>query len=107
MPIIVKRPKALSELAQIWDYIADDSEERADAFIATIDARFQTLSQHPAMGRRREELAPGYAVSRWGGMTWPHRSAVCPIARRSTPRHRPNAWVRYWHVQAGYRAPSA
>ena len=59
MPIIVKRPKALSDLAQIWDYIADDSEERADAFIATIDAKFQTLSQHPAMGRRREELAPG------------------------------------------------
>ncbi len=58
MPIIVKRPKALSDLAQIWDYIADDSEERADAFIATIDAKFQTLSQHPAMGRRREELAP-------------------------------------------------
>ncbi len=44
MPIIVKRPKALSDLAQIWDYIADDSEERADAFIATIDAKFQTLS---------------------------------------------------------------
>ncbi len=58
MPVIVKRPKALSDLAQIWDYIADDSEERADAFIATIDAKFQTLSQHPAMGRRREELAP-------------------------------------------------
>lgn len=59
MPIIVKRPKALSDLAQIWDYIADDGEERADAFIATIDAKFQTLSLHPAMGRRREELAPG------------------------------------------------
>lgn len=41
MPIVVKRPKALGDLAQIWDYIADDSEERADAFIATIDAKFQ------------------------------------------------------------------
>jgi toxin ParE1/3/4 len=59
MPIVVKRPKALGDLAQIWDYIADDSEERADAFIATIDAKFQMLSQHPTMGRLREELAPG------------------------------------------------
>jgi len=31
MPIIVKRPKALGDLAQIWDYIADDSEELAPA----------------------------------------------------------------------------
>jgi toxin ParE1/3/4 len=59
MPIIVKRPKALNDLTQIWDYIADESEERADAFIATIDGKFQTLSQYPAMGRRREDLAPG------------------------------------------------
>jgi len=44
MPIIVKRPKALGDLVQIWDYIADDSVERADAFITTIDAKFQTLS---------------------------------------------------------------
>ena len=43
MPIIVKRPKALGDLAEIWDYIADDSVERADAFITTIDAKFQTL----------------------------------------------------------------
>jgi toxin ParE1/3/4 len=59
MPIIVKRPRAISDLAQIWDYIADDSEKRADAFLAMVDGKFQTLSQHPAIGRRREELAPG------------------------------------------------
>jgi toxin ParE1/3/4 len=59
MPIVVKRPKALADLAKVWDYIADDSEELADAFIAAIDAKFRTLSQHPAMGRRRDELAPG------------------------------------------------
>lgn len=67
MPIIVNRPKALGDLAQIWDYIADDSEEPADAFIATIDAKFQTLSQHPAMGRRREELAPALRSFPVGG----------------------------------------
>lgn len=59
MPIVLKRPKALGDLADIWDYIADDSEERADAIVAAIDAKFRTLSQHLAMGRRRDELAPG------------------------------------------------
>jgi len=51
MPIIVKRPKALSDLAQIWDYIADDSPERADAFLATIDAKFQTRKWVPNADR--------------------------------------------------------
>ena len=43
MSIIVKSPKAKADLIQIWDYIADDSEIRADAFIQTIDKKFHTL----------------------------------------------------------------
>ncbi len=92
MPIIVKRPKALSDLAQIWDYSADDSPERADAFLATIDARFQTLSQHPAMGRRGDELAPelrsfprGVWVNAPGGRPrqGPHHQRLVPDADRN------------------------
>ena len=59
MSIIIKRPRALSYLAEIWDYIADDSEVRADAFVATIDAKFQTLAKQPGIGRMRDELATG------------------------------------------------
>jgi len=59
MSVIIKRPRALSDLAEIWDYIADDSEARADAFVATIDAKFQTLAKHPGIGRLRDELAAG------------------------------------------------
>jgi len=33
MPFIIQAPRAVSDLAEIWDYIADDSEGRADAFI--------------------------------------------------------------------------
>lgn len=51
MSVIIKRPRALSDLAEIWDYIADDSEARADAFVATIDAKFQTLAKQPGIGR--------------------------------------------------------
>lgn len=59
MRIILKRPKALTDLAEIWDYLADDGEARADAFLAMMDGKFQRLSEHPALGRQREELAPG------------------------------------------------
>ena len=59
MSIIIKRPRALSDLVEIWDYIADDSEVRADAFVATIDAKFQTLAKQPGIGRMRDELATG------------------------------------------------
>jgi toxin ParE1/3/4 len=57
MPTIVVRPRALYDLAEIWAYIADDSVDRADAFAALIDRKFQTLSRRPGIGRTRPELA--------------------------------------------------
>lgn len=59
MPTIVKRPLARNDLAEIWDYIADDNENRADAFVDLIDQKFQELASHPNMGRSRDELAQG------------------------------------------------
>ena len=59
MPIIVKLPRAKTDLVEIWDYIADDSEARADAFIETIDQKFHALARRPNMGRLRDELAEG------------------------------------------------
>ena len=57
MPLIVKLPRAKTDLVEIWDYIADDSEARADAFIETVDQKFQALAARPNMGRLRDELA--------------------------------------------------
>jgi len=57
MPVIIKRPRAKIDLIEIWDYIADDSEARADTFIDRIDQKFRTLAQRPAIGRLRDELA--------------------------------------------------
>jgi toxin ParE1/3/4 len=59
MPVIIKRPLARSDLAEIWDYIADDNERRADAFVDLIDRKFQELARHPNMGLSREELGEG------------------------------------------------
>lgn len=63
MPIVRKRPRAFSDLADIWDYIAEDSEERADAFVATIDGKIRILASHPLMGRPRDELVSD--LRRW------------------------------------------
>jgi len=59
MPVISKRPRAQSDLAEIWDYIADDSEPAADEFIDTLDQKFQVLAARPLAGRVRDELAEG------------------------------------------------
>jgi toxin ParE1/3/4 len=56
MPIIVKSPKAKADLVEIWDYIADDSETRADTFIETIDKKFHTLVDDPLLGIARNEI---------------------------------------------------
>ena len=59
MPIILKRPIVIDDLAEIWEYIAEDSETRADEFIETIDSKFHELAASPRIGRLRDELYPG------------------------------------------------
>jgi toxin ParE1/3/4 len=59
MPVIIMRPRARSDLAEIWDYIADDSEVRADTFIDSIDQKFQALAERPNIGHMRDNLAEG------------------------------------------------
>jgi toxin ParE1/3/4 len=46
-------------LIEIWNYIANDSETNADAFIDRLHESNQALGRQPGLGRRREELAPG------------------------------------------------
>jgi toxin ParE1/3/4 len=59
MPFIVQRPQAITDLAEIWDFIADDSEGRADTFIDLLDRKIHTLERRRNIGRAREELAEG------------------------------------------------
>jgi toxin ParE1/3/4 len=58
-PLIVQRPQAITDLAEIWDYIADDSEGSADSFIDLLDRKIRALARRPGIGRAREELAEG------------------------------------------------
>jgi toxin ParE1/3/4 len=57
MPTIIKRPCAHTDLIEIWENIADDSEARADKFIDELDEKFQVLARKPSLGRLRDELA--------------------------------------------------
>lgn len=58
MPHLFVTPRANLDLIEIWNYIADDSVENADAFLDQLTEAIQNLCRHPRMGRRREELAP-------------------------------------------------
>jgi toxin ParE1/3/4 len=59
MPLVRKRLSANADLAEIWEFIADDSEARADAFLEAIDKKFATLADNPNIGRARDELKKG------------------------------------------------
>ena len=58
MPIIRTRPLVFDDLAEIWSYIAEDSPNRADTFIDSIDRKFHDLARSPHIGRSRNELLP-------------------------------------------------
>lgn len=58
MPHVLRRPQAAEDIAEIWDYIADDSLAAADRFVDQLDEQFGLLATQPQMGRARGELAP-------------------------------------------------
>lgn len=59
MSRIVKLERAKADIDEIWDYIADDSEDRAKAFVKTIDKKLRTIAGRPNIGRARDELEEG------------------------------------------------
>ena len=59
MPRILRRPLAGADIAEIWDFIAEDSIDQADAWIDRLDDKLRLLATQPLMGRSREELALG------------------------------------------------
>src|ERR1700722_7512180 len=88
MSIVVVRPRALTDLAEIWAYIArqsaDDSLIQADAFVDLVDRKFQALSRRPGIGRRRPELAPdirSFSVGRYVSKKICSISSALPVSR--------------------------
>jgi toxin ParE1/3/4 len=52
-----RRPQAREDLLDIWQYIVDDNETAATAFLRRIDRAIQMLADNPQAGRERPELA--------------------------------------------------
>lgn len=50
---------AENDLLEAWLHVAADSPEAADRIVETIDREARLLLDHPAMGRKRPELADG------------------------------------------------
>lgn len=59
MTKIVRSPQTLADIAEIWHYIAIDSEKNADLFVAEIDQKFHLLSCHPNIGTNQSDLFSG------------------------------------------------
>lgn len=59
MPVILKRPIVIDDLAEIWSYISIESENRADALIDTFDWKFREIAENPVAGKNRDELYKG------------------------------------------------
>ena len=68
MAVILTRPRALDDLAEIWAYIAANSIDNADNFAALIDSKLRALARRPGVGRARPEVGNGlhsFAVGRY------------------------------------------
>jgi toxin ParE1/3/4 len=62
MPDLLISPEAEADLDEIWLYIAKESQDsqRADTFLDRFSALFLRLAENPYLGRRRDDLRPGY-----------------------------------------------
>ncbi len=48
--------RALGDLQEIWDFIAEDNLDAADRLIADFYGAFQRLAAVPGMGHKRQDL---------------------------------------------------
>ncbi len=51
--------EAVSDLVDLWTYIAENNPKCADQFVDQIYAKCETLTEPPMMGRERKDLLPG------------------------------------------------
>lgn len=58
MSRIVRRQLAGADIAEIWDYIVEDSVAQADAWVDRLDVKLHLLSTQPMMGQARDALSP-------------------------------------------------
>ena len=50
-------PRAIDDLDEIWNYIAQDSPAAADRVEGAIFEAFSSLARHPMLGSKRSEIS--------------------------------------------------
>jgi toxin ParE1/3/4 len=54
-------PAAKGQLKSIWQYTFETwGEQKADAYLAEIEAKLNMIAENPELGRERPEIKPGY-----------------------------------------------
>ena len=56
---VLRRPQAVQDLYDIWDYISRDNVDAADGLLRLFDEKLRLLSNAPGIGKQREDLSPG------------------------------------------------
>ena len=56
---LVIAPAARQDLEDIWAYIGEESPAYADEMIDRLAGAAQQMTDHPELGRPRDEFAPG------------------------------------------------
>jgi plasmid stabilization system protein ParE len=51
-------PRALNDLSEIWDYIAEDNVSAANRVESAILSACTSLARHPLLGSKRTEITP-------------------------------------------------
>ena len=58
MPALVIKPRARTDLYNIWRNISNDSPNKADEVLDSIQAQLQMLTEYTHAGRARSALGP-------------------------------------------------
>ena len=56
---VVQSPQFRRDLADAWVYVAEDSEDRADALLDAVEETSRLVAENPGVGRPRPELEGG------------------------------------------------
>ena len=57
MQVVVTEPAEI-DLADIWQWIAEDHPLNAERYVAFLESKCQSLAKFPRVGRPREDLGP-------------------------------------------------
>lgn|ERR687892_2015666 len=100
-----RRPKAETDLLEIWLYIAQDSPRAADRLLDRIEAQCRLLADNPRLGRPRPEIAPearawtvddisSFTARRMTGSRW----CASSMARARSSRSSSEAHLPSWYL---------